>query len=112
MNWPRTTEVYIDSLTGYVQMIAEARETLGDSGSENLVLEAELATIRRAIDAMALRVIKALNAVAEMESPYPPELREVVYEAARYAPGAGFEQLLTEGHLKATLQKLAKHHTL
>ncbi|MEJ2265734.1 MAG: hypothetical protein P8X95_20005 [Anaerolineales bacterium] len=89
MNWPRTTEVYIDSLIDYVQMIAQARETLGDTGSENLVLEAELATIRRAIDAMALRVIKALNAVAEMESPYPPALRELVYEAVRYATEAG-----------------------
>jgi hypothetical protein len=93
-------------------MIAEARETLGDSGSENLVLEAELATIRRGIDTTAVRVIEALNAVVEMESPYPPKLREVVYEAVRYAPGAGFEQLLTERHLKATLQKLTKHNTL
>ena len=70
-------------------MIAQARETLGDTGSENLVLEAELATIRRGIDTTAVRVIEALNAVVEMESPYPPALRELVYEAVRYATEAG-----------------------
>ena len=70
-------------------MIAQVRETLGDTESENLLLEEELATIRRGIDAVVVRVIEALNAVVEMESPYPPELREVVYEAARYATEAG-----------------------
>lgn len=111
-NWPRSIEVYIDSLIDYVQMIAEARETLRDTKSGGLFLEAELAIVRRGTDAMAVRVIEALNSVVEMESPYPPELREVVYEAVRYAPGAGFDQLLTEHHLKATLQKLMKHDTL
>ena len=111
-NWPRTIEVYINSLIAYVQMIAEARETLRETASETPVLEAELATIRRGIDAMAVRVIEALNSVVEMESPYPPEFREVVYEAVRFAPGAGFDQLLTEHHVRATLQKLMEHDTL
>jgi nucleoside 2-deoxyribosyltransferase len=111
-NWPRTIEVYIDSLMDYVQMFAEARETFLGNESERLVLEAELATIRRGIDAMAVRIIEALNAVVAMESPYPPELREVVYEAVRYAPGAGFDKLLMDHHLKVTLQKLMKHNTL
>jgi len=107
-NWPRTIEVYIDSLIDYVRMIADARDT----ESERPILEAEIATIRRGIDAMAVRVIEALNSVVEMESPYPPELREAVYKAIRYAPGGGFDQLLTDHHLKATLQKLTKNNTL
>ncbi len=111
-NWPRTIEVHIDSLIDYIQKIAEARETLSDTETVGLFLETELATIRKGINAMAVRIIEALSAVVEMESPYPPELREVVYEAVRYAPGAGFDKLLAEHHLKTILQKLMKHNTL
>ena len=111
-NWPRTVEVYVESLIDYLQMIEEARKTLRDIESEMLLLEAELAASQRGIDDMAVRLIEALNSVLEMESPYPPELREAVYEAFRYTPGAGFNQLLTEHHLRETLQKLMEHNTL
>ena len=111
-NWPRTEEVYIDSLIDYIQMITEARKTLHGTGSAVSVLEAELEIIRKGIDALAVRIIEAMNSVIEMESPYPPELRELVYEAFRYAPGACFDELITENHLNATLQKLTKHKTL
>jgi nucleoside 2-deoxyribosyltransferase len=111
-NWPRTIEIHIDSVIDYIQMITKARETLGDTQSGGPFLEAELATIRRGIDAIAVRIIEALNAVVEMESPLPSELQEVVYQAVRYAPGAGFDQLLSEHQLKATLQKLMNHKTL
>jgi nucleoside 2-deoxyribosyltransferase len=111
-NWPRSITVHIDSVIDYVQKIAETRETLPDKGSEERILEAELAIVRKSTDAMAVRVIEALNSVVTMESPYPLELREVVYEAVRFAPGAGFDQLLTATHLRTTLQNLMAHRTL
>jgi len=111
-NWPRSIVVHIDSLIDYVQKLAEARETLHENESDERILEAELAIVRTGTEAMAVKVIKALDSVVALESPYPPELREVVYEAVRYAPGAGFDQLFTVHHLKTTLQKLMAHHTL
>lgn len=111
-NWPRTVEVHIDSLMNYIQMIAGEREAPSGADSERFFLEAELATIQRGMDATALRLIDALNSVIELESPYPPELQIAIYEAVRYAPGAGFEQLLTEEQLRGTIQKLTKNNTL
>jgi nucleoside 2-deoxyribosyltransferase len=111
-NWPRTIEINIDSVIDYIQMITKAREKPSETQSVGLFLEAELDTIRRGIDAIAVRIIEALNDVVDMKSPYPAELQEMVYKAMRYAPGAGFDKLLSEHHLKATLQKLMKHKTL
>jgi nucleoside 2-deoxyribosyltransferase len=111
-SWPRTEIVHIDSLIDYVQMMTDARERLREAQSGEQVLEAEMAIVGRGIDAVALRLIEALESVVNMESPYPPELRKVVYEAVRYAPGSGFDQLLSEHHLEAVLQKLVERNTL
>lgn len=111
-NWPRTQVVYTDALIDYTQRIAAARESLHDADSGGQFLEAEIQIIQKSTDALAEKVIEALNAVIEIESPYPPELREALYEAVRYTPGAGFDQLLPEDRLKSTLAKLRKHKTL
>lgn len=111
-NWPRTQEVNIDSLIDYTRKIAEARQTFEDSDSESLLLEAELAIVRTGIDELAVSLIEALNIVIGMESPYPPALQEAVYQAVRYTPGAGFDQLLTEDQLNAIMQRLTQYHTL
>lgn len=111
-NWPRSIVVHIDSLIDYVRKIAEARETFLENGLEARILEAELAIVRESNDAMAVRLIEALNAVVAMESPYPPELQEMVYEAVRYAPGAGFDQLFTQSDLRTTLRNLMARNTL
>jgi hypothetical protein len=111
-NCMRTVAVYIKSLVGSVYVIAEAGETLLDNETSQLDLEVELVAIQKSINTMAIRVIIALNPVLEMESPYFPQIREVICEAVRYAPGAGFAQLLTGNHLEAILQKLKDHNTL
>lgn len=111
-NWPRTIEVHIDSHLNYLKMLDEEKKIIHDIGSEKLMLEAEHATIRRGIETMAGRLIEALNSVVTLESPYPPEYRELVYEAVRYAPGSGFDQLFTEQNLRETLQKLTRRNTL
>jgi nucleoside 2-deoxyribosyltransferase len=111
-NWPRTLEVYNDSFADYSQMIAEARTTLLGTGQFEAILEVELAAIKQGIDAFADMVVKALNAVIEIDSPYPPDLREALYEAIRFTPGADFDQLLTDENLGELIQRLKKHHTL
>jgi nucleoside 2-deoxyribosyltransferase len=111
-SWPRTAVVHIDSVIDYVQMMAASREELCDTQSVELLLEAELAIVNRGMDAVASKLIDAMEAVIGMESPYPPELRTVVYEAARYAPGCGFHQLLSRQRLEPILQRLVERNTL
>jgi hypothetical protein len=47
-----------------------------------------------------------------MESPYPPEYQEVVYDAFRFSPGDGFDRLLTASELGEIIQKLRENGTL
>ena len=111
-NWPRTIELQVDSFNDYIQMITEARETNQDSASSQLFLEAELSAAQKGFDSLATRLIGAMNAVLQLDSPYPGDLRELVYKAVRYTPGADFDQLLTEHRLSETLQKLKEHNTV
>lgn len=111
-SWPRTEVVHIDSVMDYVQMMKEAREKLGDDQSGTQVLEAEMAIVGRGIDAVAQRLIEALETVIRRESPYPPELQRIVYEVIRYAPGGGFDQLFSEPLMQATVQRLVESNTL
>ena len=110
-NWPRTIELQVDSFGDYLQMIAESRETTRDIDSSQLLLEAELSAAQKGFDNMATRLIEALNAVLKMNSPYPGDIRELVYEAVRYTPGAGFDQVLSEDRLSETLTKLKGNNT-
>ena len=111
-NWPRTVEVHVDAFVSYTGLLAQAREGLGESGSFRSKMQAELGTVQKSIDAVAKALIDGLEAALKMESPYPPEVQEMVYRAFRYGPGGGFEQLLTEDALGEILQRLRKNRTL
>ena len=76
------------------------------------ILNAELATVQKTVDEVARQVIAGMEAVLEMDSPYPPEHQEAVYRAFRFSPGSGFDQLLTEGVLDDIIQRLRKNGTL
>jgi hypothetical protein len=68
--------------------------------------------VRLSLEEVAAKLIGGLEAVLEMESPYPPEYREMVYRAARYFPGGSFEELLTESELQAILERLKGNGTI
>jgi hypothetical protein len=57
-------------------------------------------------------VITALEAVIQLKSPYPPEYQEVVYQASRFSPGSGFDELLTTSELTEIIERLRKNGTL
>jgi len=111
-NWPRTVEVHIDSIVSYVGLLAEERQTLGDTVTFETTLKAELNTIQKGVDEIAQKIVDGLEAVIKLKSPYPPEYREVVYKALRYSPGSGFDQLFTENELDETIQRLKENGTL
>lgn len=111
-SWPRSVEVHVDSLMNYIGLIAEQSNGPGDSQALRTLLEAELSTIQAGVDQIARKVIDGLQAVVEMNSPYPPEYQEMVYKAARYSPGSGFDKLLTESKLEAIIRRLRHNGTL
>jgi hypothetical protein len=76
------------------------------------MMKAELGTMQKSIDEVARQVIAGLEAVIEMKSPYPPEYQELVYQASRYSPGSGFDELLTTSELDEIMQRLRKNGTL
>jgi nucleoside 2-deoxyribosyltransferase len=111
-SWPRTVEVHIDSYLANAGLLAEELNALGDSGTFQATMKAELNAVRKGVDEIAKEVIDGLEAAIKMESPYPPEHQEIVYKALRYSPGHGFDQLLTENELDGIIGRLRTNGTL
>jgi nucleoside 2-deoxyribosyltransferase len=111
-NWPRTMEIHLNSFAIWAELFSAERLAHGEGESLQGLMSAELATLQKSVDEVARQVIAALEAVIEMESPYPPEYQEVVYQAARFSPGSGFDQLLTASELSEIIQRLRRNGTL
>ena len=111
-NWPRTVDIHLNSYVVWASLFAEERQALGDNEPFQATMKAELGTLQKSVDEIAKQVIAGIEAVIKMESPYPPEYQEVVYEAARFSPGSSFDQLLTASELDEIIQRLRKNGTL
>jgi nucleoside 2-deoxyribosyltransferase len=111
-NWSRTMEIHLNSFEIWAELFSAERLALGDSESLHGLMNAELGTLQKSVDEVAKQVISALEAVIEMKSPYPPEYQEIVYQAARFSPGSGFDELLTTSQLNEIIQRLRKNGTL
>jgi len=111
-NWPRTVDIHLNSFVVWASLFAEERQALGDNEPFQATMKAELGTVQKSVDEIAKQVIAGMEAVIKMESPYPPEYQEVVYKAARFSPGSGFDQLLTASELGEIIQRLRKNGTL
>jgi hypothetical protein len=111
-NWPRTMEIHLNSFGIWAELFSAERMAQVDSESLRGLMNAELGTLHKSVDEVAKQVIAALEAVIEKESPFPPEYQEVVYEALRFSPGSGFDQLLTASEPGEIIQRLKKNGTL
>ncbi|MBI9045176.1 MAG: nucleoside 2-deoxyribosyltransferase [Anaerolineaceae bacterium] len=111
-NWPRTVSIHFDSLVIWAGLLASERQAPGSSQSFEATMKAELGLIQKSIDKIALQVITAMEEAMQMKSPFPPEYQEMVYKAARFSPGSGFDELLTERELGEIIQRLRKNGTL
>lgn len=111
-NWPRTVEVHFNALMGYIGMFGQARSMIAQNNSIEEAIAAELDTVAQGVHEIAHKLIEGLEAALKIASPYPEEYREVVYHASRFGIGAGYQDLLTEEELTATLQRLRAHGTL
>jgi nucleoside 2-deoxyribosyltransferase len=111
-NWPRTVEVHLDSFELWAGSLAEERQAAGGGDTFEDALETELDVVDKSVDEIARRVIAGLEAVMAMESPYPAEYQEKVYEAFRFSPGSGFDEMLTASELGEIVQRLKRNGTL
>jgi hypothetical protein len=111
-NWPRTVDIRLNSFVVWASLFAEESQALGDSEPFQATMKAELGMVQKSVDEIAKQVIAGLEAVIKMESPHPPEYQEIVYKAARFSPGSGFDQLLTASELGEIIQRLRKKGTL
>jgi nucleoside 2-deoxyribosyltransferase len=111
-NWPRCVDVHLDSYALWADIFAEACQDQSQADPFQAMMKAELSTIQKSVDEIAKQVIAGLQAVLEMESPYPPDYREAAYRASRFYPGSGFDQLLTADELSEIIQRLRKNGTL
>lgn len=111
-NWPRTVEVQLHSFALWADLFVQERQGQADSELMGGLLEAELGTLQKSADEVARLVIDGLEEVIRLESPYPPQYREALYQAVRFSPGRGFEELLSAGELDRILERLRKNGTL
>ena len=111
-NWPRTVDIHLNSYEVWASLFAEECQALDNNEPFQSTMKAELGTVQKSVEEIAKQVIDGMEAVLKMESPYPPEYQEVVYKAARFSPGSGFDQLLTESELDEIIQRLRKNGTL
>lgn len=110
MNWPRTVEVQLNSYELWAGLFADQDSGPGDNKQE--MLKTELTTLQRSVDEVAHQIIAGLDEVLKMESPYPPEYQELVYQAARYSPGSRFNELLSSQKVEEIILKLTINGSL
>jgi nucleoside 2-deoxyribosyltransferase len=111
-NWPRSVDIHLNSYVVWARLFAEECQALDDNEPFQATMKAELGTAQKSIDEIAAQVIDGMETVLKMKSPYPPEYQEVVYRAARFSPGSGFEELLTASEVDEIIQRLRKNGTL
>ena len=111
-NWPRNVEVQLNCFGLWAELFSRERQAAAGGDSFEATMRAELGTVQTSVDEIAEQVIAGFEAVLEMESPFPPEYREVVYRAARFSTGSGFGELMTENLLAETVQRLRSNGTL
>jgi len=111
-NWPRTVEIQVHSFRLWGELMGQARQGSEESDPDQNLLQAELDTLQKSVDAIAGQAIAGLEQVVTMASPYPPAYQEGVYRAARYTLGSGFDTLLSESALEVIINRLRANGTL
>lgn len=111
-NWPRSVDIHLHSYMMWADLFAQARQADDEGNPLEATLKAELSTAQKSFDQIAAQVIEGMEAVLKMESPYPPEDREMMYKAARLSIGSGFDELLTADELEKIIRRLRRNGTL
>jgi nucleoside 2-deoxyribosyltransferase len=111
-NWPRTVEIQPHSFKIWGELLADECQKIANNDALQDLMNAELGTLKKSVDEIAKQVIGGFETVITMESPYPPEYQEAVYQALRYSLGSGFSDLLTKSELEKIIQRLRNNRSL
>ena len=111
-NWPRTVEIQPHSFKIWGELLADECQKIANNDALQDLMNAELGTLKKSVDEIAKQVIGGFETVITMESPYPPEYQEAVYQALRYSLGSGFSDLLTKSELDKIIQRLRNNRSL
>jgi nucleoside 2-deoxyribosyltransferase len=111
-NWPRTVEIHFDSLINYLDKFSETMKNFNQDSSIESKIKSEVETAMKGVDEIARQIILGVDKVLQMESPYPESYQELVYQAARYCPGCGFELLISEFEIKKIIERFREIGTL
>lgn len=111
-NWPRSVDIHLHSYMLWAGLFAEERKASDESDPDQATMKAELGSLQKSVDEIAAQVIDGFEAVIKMESPYPSEYQEAVYQAMRLSLGSGFDQMLTASKLDEIILRLRKNGTL
>ena len=108
-SWPRTVEVHIQSLPEYIsELHKEYINTPGEITFESR-LASEMSVMQKSLEKIAKTIIRGLDEALQLESPFPQDYRELVYQTFRYAPGESFCELLGEEDLQKIINHLKKN---
>ena len=105
-DWPRNMVVHVDSMSVFSKNFSEG---IGENTSELLpddVIRQEVLAAKAGFESIGQQVADALEVALQMDSPYPDQYQEMVYQAARFAPGSGFEEVLSEIALNEIIDDL------
>lgn len=111
-NWPRTVEIQVHSFQIWGELLSKERHEFDNDDTLKDLMKCELSTLQASVDEIAEQVISGLEAVITMPSPYPTEYQDMVYHAARYSLGSGFDHLLSKKTLDGIIQRLRNNGTL
>lgn len=111
-HWPRTVEVWAESLEIYVEKLTQAQKTLLVPIQPESVLESELQAVQEGINQISRQLLAGLENALCLPSPYPVEYQEEVYRIARFMPGKTFTASLSEDELSEILKTLKDNSTL
>jgi nucleoside 2-deoxyribosyltransferase len=111
-NWPRSIEIHLDAYMLWAGIFGDEHQAAEGEAPFQNTMSAELSTVEKSVDEIAGKVIAGMEAVIKMDSPYPPAYQELVYQAARFTPGSGFDQMLTADELEEIIQRLRRNGTL
>lgn len=95
-NWPRNVTVHVDSMLVYSRDFLEPEVTNETRDLTESVIQSEMAAIHQGYQRIGQSLASALEEAVQMKSPYPPDYQEMVYHAARFAPGSCFEQMISD----------------
>ena len=105
-SWPRNVVVHVDSMSVFSKNFSVGLNNNVKEMSLDEIIQQEVLAAKAGFELIGQKVAEALEQALQMPSPYPEQYQELVYQAARFAPGSGFDKDLSEIELDEIINQL------